>query len=118
MWLIIVVILAFVGSTWGSELIVDRVSPAEVKETLFHNCLEDHRFRRAYRQWGLAEKKSLKAEVRMNEAIIEVVNARVATGESFKELDQLGRVGDRVNTRLNEVRSRLDVLPVPQCEEE
>jgi hypothetical protein len=118
---IALIVAAIFGGTVGSQALLDSVDRSDVDravgDALVENCEEDLVFRRQYRHRAIAEQRLLGIQVQVNEALIEVVNGLRNRDQTNPELEQLGVVLDRANLRLNNLRSAIDILPLPECEE-
>lgn len=93
-----------------------RIAIEKIEEREVENCEADRVFRELYRQRGIVEKELLALEVQANEALIEVVNDLEAQGlAAVPSIPKLRVQLDKLNTKLNDLRAELAILPVPQC---
>jgi hypothetical protein len=87
-------------------------------QILYENCRTDRRFREAYRNRGIVERKLLRLEERANEALINVVNEiRLSPGPTLPSIRELGDRLDRLNAKLGDLRARVVIYPLPKCQE-
>ena len=95
---------------------IPREAQARVNEALYANCVNDRRFRIAYRERAKVERKLLRVETEANEALIDVTNEIQADGPTYPSIVALGEKLDSLNRELNDLRARVVILPLPQCQ--
>lgn len=116
-FVVFVMVLAVLGSTYGSQFIVDSVTSTEVnqqvKDALLRSCANEEVSRLAAQDRRDREEKALVAQTDAFEAILNVTRAGI--GQS-PELDDLNVTLDRTTAALADLRVEVaKEIPPPNC---
>lgn len=123
--LTLIIVLTLFGIFLGKTLLTPDVSKQDAAEIaderavelLARNCVINLEYRKQDNQTQATDAEAQRLQVEANEALINVVNRFSRDGEESPELDALGAKLDRVNKKLNELRSENPgALPLPNCD--
>lgn len=120
MLVVCTMLLAIIGSTWGSQLLVDRVSSTdlnnEVANALVANCEKNLVYRKQARERTKANDQGTRLQIRANDALAQVVREIQQNGTTLQTIGLLGQRLKRVNDQLREIRENTTaLLPLPDC---
>lgn len=93
-----------------------RAVAAKVATLFEESCRQERKRDKQIQTRGRAEERIAASQIRSNEALIEVVNdLRRGPGPVMPSLAALGRVLDRENLLLGDVRADIVIIPLPKC---
>lgn len=129
-WIVAIVIAAAIGggSTFALVSTVDhneqKISNTEdvasiANDAIVRQCRLDRVFRLQYRQRGIVEKRALRIERRVNDALRRVAVLATQGGSGANPLraalGRLNHVTNRANRLLAKLGKRIKIRPVPKC---